>query len=252
MENYSKNERGAKHMDPKIFFKLSYGLYVVGSHKEGALKGALNGQIANTVFQITTEPATIAVSLNKNNLTNEFIAASKVFSVSVLPKSAPLDIIGHFGFKSGREIEKYESLSFKIGITRAPILMEHSIGYLEAEVINSLDVGTHTVFIGKVINSEVFNDEEPMTYAYYHQIKRGATPPAAPLPTPAPVKEEKEERKEVPAMQKYQCSVCGYIYDPAKGDPDSGIAPGTAFKDLPDNWVCPVCGVGKDQFESLS
>jgi len=235
-------------MDPKIFFKLSYGLYVVGSHKDDAI----NGQIANTVFQITNEPATIAVSLNKNNLTNEFVSASKVFSVSILPKSAPLDLIGHFGFKSGRDIDKFQSKSFKKGVTGSPVLLEHSTGFLEAEVISSLDVGTHTVFIGKVINSEVFNDEEPMTYAYYHQIKRGVTPPSAPLPTPALVKEEKTLKGVNIEMQKFKCTVCGYIYDPAKGDPDSGIAPGTAFNDLPDNWVCPVCGVGKDQFESLS
>jgi rubredoxin/flavin reductase (DIM6/NTAB) family NADH-FMN oxidoreductase RutF len=227
-------------MDPKIFFKLSYGLYVIGSHKEGTL----NGQIANTVFQISSEPATIAVSLNKNNLTNEFVKASKVFSVSVLPKSTDLTFIGHFGFKSGREIDKYQTIQFKKGVTGAPIQSEKSIGYLEAEVINSIDLETHTVFIGKVINSEVFNDDEPMTYAYYHQIKRGSAPPTAPLP----LKEEISENQE---MKKFQCTVCGYIYDPVLGDPDSGIAPGTAFENIPETWVCPVCGVTKDQFTAL-
>jgi rubredoxin/flavin reductase (DIM6/NTAB) family NADH-FMN oxidoreductase RutF len=244
MEKYANHERGFKQMDPKIFFKLSYGLYVIGSHKDGAL----NGQIANTVFQITNDPATVAVSLNKNNLTNEFVAASKVFSVTILPKSAPLDLIGHFGFKSGRDIDKFQAKSFKKGQTGSPVLLEHSAGYLEAEVISALDVGTHTVFIGKVINSEVFNDEEPMTYAYYHQMKRGATPPSAPMPVPAPV----EEKGGTPEMQKYKCLVCGYIYDPAQGDPNANIAPGTAFKDLPDTWTCPVCGVGKDQFEAVA
>ncbi|MDD2233531.1 MAG: flavin reductase [Desulfitobacteriaceae bacterium] len=225
-------------MDRKIFFKLSYGLYVIGSHKEGAF----NGQIANTVFQISSEPATIAVSLNKNNLTNEFVKTSKVFSVSVLPKSTDLAFIGHFGFKSGRDIDKYKTISNKRGITGAPVLLEKSIGYLEAEVINSIDSETHTVFIGKVINSEVFNDDEPMTYAYYHQIKRDSAPPPAPI---------KEQIREDQGMRKFQCTVCGYIYDPFLGDPDSGIAPGIAFENIPETWVCPVCGVTKDQFKAL-
>lgn len=227
-------------MDPKIFFKLSYGLYVIGSHKEGAL----NGQIANTVFQISSEPATIAVSLNKNNLTNEFVKISKVFSVSILPKSTDLAFIGHFGFKSGREIDKYQTIQFKKGVTGAPVLLEKSIGYLEAEVISSIDLETHTVFFGKVINSEVFNDDEPMTYAYYHQLKRGSVPPTAPAAL-------KDKKSEDPGLKKFQCTVCGYVYDPVLGDPDSGIAPGTAFENIPDTWVCPICGVTKDQFKDL-
>lgn len=234
-------------MDAKIFHKVSYGLYVIGSTKDGAF----NGQVANTFFQISAEPATVAISINKNNLTNEFIKASKVFSVSILPKSVPINFIGHFGFKSGRDMDKYQSLSYKKGVTGAPVLLENTVGYLEAEVISSLDVETHTIFIGKVIEAEVLSQEDPMTYAYYHQVKRGSVPPAA----PTYIKEEKnnetnfEEKKEENSVKKYVCSVCGYVYDPAQGDPDSGVAPGTAFEDIPEDWVCPVCGVGKDQFE---
>lgn len=236
-------------MDAKIFHKVSYGLYVIGSTKDGAF----NGQIANTVFQISSEPATVAISINKNNLTNEFIKASGVFSVSILPQSVPLSVIGHFGFKSGREVDKYQSLSYKKGVTGAPVLLENTVGYLEAEVISSLDVETHTLFIGKVIEAEVLSKEDPMTYAYYHQVKRGSTPPPAPTYIKEEAKDENkpEEKKEGTAMKKYECAVCGYVYDPAEGDPDSGIAPGTAFEDIPDDWVCPVCGVGKDQFEAV-
>jgi Rubredoxin len=242
MENILKKGEGLKSMDHKIFFKLSYGLYVIGSIKEGTF----NGQIANTVFQISSEPATIAVSLNKNNLTNEFVKASQVFSVSVLPKSADLAFIGHFGFKSGREIDKYQTIPNKKGMTGAPVLLEKSIGYLEAEVISSIDLETHTVFIGRVKNSEVFTDDEPMTYAYYHQLKRGSVPPT----TPAALNEN-EEISEDPGMKKFQCTVCGYVYDPVLGEPDSGIAPGTTFENIPDDWVCPTCGVTKDQFKAL-
>jgi len=236
-------------MDPKLFYKMSYGLYVIGSTKEGKY----NGQIANTVFQISAEPATVAVSINKKNLTHEFIEASQVFSAAILPKSVPLDFIGHFGFKSGRDIDKYQTVAFRTGETGAPLLLEQTLGYLEAQVIRTVDVETHTVFIGKVINAEVLSDEEPMTYAYYHQVKRGATPAAA--PTSIINRETKNnnmsEQKEDQKMRKYQCSVCGYVYDPAAGDPDSGIAPGTAFEDIPEDWVCPTCGVAKDQFEPV-
>lgn len=233
-------------MDSKIFHKFSYGLYVIGSTKAGKF----NGQIANTVFQISSEPVTVAISINKKNLTHEFIEASRTFSVSVLPKSTALNFIGHFGFKSGRDIDKYQSLTFKQGVTGAPILLENTVGYLEAEVIGRLDVETHTLFIGKVINSEVLNFEEPMTYAYYQQVKRGTTPATAPSHISVEkVNNKQDKKKEDNKMKKYQCSVCGYVYDPALGDPDSGIAPGTSFEDIPEDWVCPICGVSKDQFE---
>lgn len=235
-------------MDANIFRKLSYGLFIISS----TMDGKLNGQVANTAFQITAEPAMIAIGINKNNLTHQFISSSGVFTVSILPQSVPLDLIGHFGFKSGRDIEKFASVPFKLGETGAPYLAENSVGYLEARVVGSMDAETHTVFLGKVINAEVFSEEEPMTYAYYQLLKRGGVKPAEPV-AQAAVVEKKEEAKPVdPGMQKYQCPVCGYIYDPAVGDPDSGIAPGTAFADIPDDWVCPICGVSKDQFEPMA
>ncbi|NLW24966.1 MAG: High molecular weight rubredoxin [Clostridia bacterium] len=235
-----------RNIDTKAFHKLSYGLYVIGTVKNGRL----NGQIANTVFQISSAPATVAISINKNNLTNEFIRESKVFSVSVLENETPIGLIGNFGFKSGREVDKYKDISYKIGLNGTPILTEHTVASLEAVVIDIVEVETHTIFIGKVTNSEVFNNKEPMTYAYYHQVKKGQTPPTA----PTHIKQEKlnePQRKENDKMKKYECLVCGYIYDPAEGDPDSGIAPGTAFEDLPEDWVCPLCGAPKDQFEAI-
>lgn len=226
-------------MDHRALHKLSYGLYVVGSRKEDQL----NAQIANTVFQTTAEPPTIAVSINKNNLTYEFIKESKVFTVSVLSKDTPLSFIGHFGFKSGRDIDKLEGIKYEPGKTGVPLVFDHSLAYLEARVIQEVDVGTHTIFVGEVVGAEVGKEEgEPMTYAYYHQVKRGVVPKTAPTYI---------EEKEVEATKasKYECTVCGYIYDPELGDPDSGIKPGTLFEELPDDWVCPVCGAAKSEFE---
>jgi len=227
-------------MNPKTLYKISYGLYIVCSKKDTKF----NGQIANTVFQVTAEPIQIAVCLNKQNLTHEFIQESKVFTVSILSKQTPMKFIGHFGFKSGKELDKFKEVNYKIGITGVPIVLENTIGYLEAEAVGSLDVGTHTIFIGKIVEAEIIKNEEPMTYEYYHKVKGGISPKTAPT-----YLKEEAIQKEVSEMQKYKCTVCDYVYDPEKGDPDSGIKPGTPFEELPDTWVCPICGADKSAFE---
>jgi len=227
-------------MNLKALYKLGYGLYVVCSKKGGKL----NGQIANTVFQVCSEPPIIAVALNKQNLTNEFVSASKVFTVSILSQNTPLSFIGGFGFKSGREVDKLKGIGHKLGETGAPIVLDNTLAYLEVKVINQVEVGTHTIFIGEIVAADVVKEGEPMTYAYYHEVKRGTTPKTAPSYI--------EEKKEAAAkMSKYKCTVCGYIYDPELGDPDGGIKPGTPFEKIPDDWVCPVCGASKDQFEKV-
>ena len=229
-------------MNNKALWKISYGIYVVSSRKDSKF----NGQIANTVFQITSEPPTIAVSICKTNLTHEYITASKVFTVAILSQEAPMQFIGTFGFKCGRNIDKFKDVKYKVGVTGGLIVLDYSIGYLEAEVINSMDVGTHTIFVGKVVDAEITSDKEPMTYAYYHEIKGGKAPKSA----PTYIKED-TNKKEPVMSEKYKCTVCGYIYDPATGDPDSGIKPGTLFKDIPDDWVCPTCGADKSAFEKI-
>jgi len=226
-------------MELKALHKITYGLYVVTSAKEGKL----NGQIANTVFQITSEPPTMAVSINKQNLTHGFIYSSRVFAVSILSRDTPVRLIGNFGFKSGKDIDKFAQVHYKVGKTGAPIVMDNTLGYLEAQVINEINAGTHTVFIGKLVEAEIFRDGEPMTYAYYHEVKRGLTPESAPTYIK---KEEKVSR-----LAKYRCTVCGYIYDSEQGDPDGGIKPGTAFEEIPDDWVCPICGAAKSDFEKI-
>ncbi|MFV9644707.1 MAG: flavin reductase family protein [Desulfobacterales bacterium] len=163
-------------MDLKALYNISYGIYVVSSKKEDRI----NGQIANTVFQITSKPPTIAVSINKENLTYSFILESKLFTVSILSTETPMEFIGLFGFRSGREIDKFESIDYQVGVTGAPIVLENSIGYIETEVINILDVGTHVVFAGKVVDAQILKDGEPMIYAYYHKVKGGKAPKAAP------------------------------------------------------------------------
>ena len=224
-------------MDKKILYKISYGMYIVSSKKEGKF----NGQIANTIFQVTAEPPQISICINKENLTHQFIQESGLFTISILERDVPMEFIGHFGFKSGKEIEKFKDIDYKLGITGIPVVIQNCLGYLECEVTSSIDVGTHTAFIGKVVEAQVMRDGEPMTYAYYNQVKNGKSPKNAPTYI------EEKEIKSMPGniMAKYKCTVCGYIYDPAENN-------NIAFEDLPDDWLCPVCGVGKDKFEKIS
>jgi flavin reductase (DIM6/NTAB) family NADH-FMN oxidoreductase RutF/rubredoxin len=229
-------------MNTKALFTISYGMYVITSKKGEQI----NGQIANTVFQISSDPPTIAISINKNNLTGEFIRESKRFAISVLDQDTPLSLIGQFGFKSGRETDKFAGVPYKTTPDGTPYLTDHALAFIEARVIQDVDAGTHTIFIGVMTDADVLKDGTPMTYAYYHQVKRGTTPPSA--PTFVQKSEETEKKEANHDMPKYECSVCGYVYDPAEGDPEHGIAPGTAFDSLPDDWACPVCGAGKDGF----
>lgn len=163
-------------MNASALHKLSYGVYIVGSVKDGRY----NGQIANSVMQITSEPPVVAVSINRNNLTHEYITSSGVFSVSILCQAAPLPFIGGFGFKSGRDADKTKGVTYIVGETGAPVFTDHATAYFEGQVLQHVDVGTHTIFIGKVIAAEVLTEDPCMTYDYYHQVKRGTTPKSAP------------------------------------------------------------------------
>jgi rubredoxin/flavin reductase (DIM6/NTAB) family NADH-FMN oxidoreductase RutF len=227
-------------MNTKALYSLTYGLFIVSSVNNGKF----NGQVANTVIQICSEPQVIQVVINRNNLTHEYISASKAFSASILAKETPLNFIGAFGFKSGRDTDKFAGVNFRPGQTGAPLVMDNSLAYLEARVIDQKDVYTHTVFIGQLVDADVIKEGEPITYAYYQQVKRGTTPKSA----PSYMADKKEEKVK---MDKYKCEVCGYIYDPEKGDPDGGIKPGTKFADIPDDWTCPVCGAEKNQFKPI-
>jgi|TARA_B100000315_G_C14508215_1_gene555685 ferric-chelate reductase [NAD(P)H] len=163
-------------MNTKALFKLGYGVYVVTSKSNGRI----NGQITSTVFQVTSEAPTIAISINRHNLTHEFIKESRVFAASVLCEETPLTFIGTFGFKSGRDIDKFEGINFKLGETGAPIVLDNTVSYLEAKVTKELDVGTHTIFVGEVVNADMVEEHKScMTYDYYHQIKGGKVPKAA-------------------------------------------------------------------------
>lgn len=233
-----------RDIDPTALFKVTYGLYIVSScDGEKA-----TGLIANTVSQVTADPPRISVCIHKDNLTHDYIAKSGTFAVSVLDESALLKFIGIFGFNSGRKIDKIPKVCSRIGKTGCPVVTENALAVFEGRVVSTVDAGTHSIFIADLVEAETLKAGKPLTYAYYREHLRGKTPKNAPTYMPASASGAAEnERKENP-MQKYICDVCGYVYDPAEGDPDNGVAAGTPFEKLPNAWVCPICGAGKDQF----
>jgi len=221
-------------VNPNAFHKIGYGLYIVSS-RDGDKR---NGQIANTVFQVTSEPPKIAVALNKANLTHEMVQKGGVFGVSVLAQDTPLSFIGKFGFKSGREEDKFDGVKFQEGKLGVPLVLDHALALLEARVTQTLDVGSHTIFVAGVEDAIVLREGEAMTYAYYHLVKGGKEPKTAPV----------YHEDEAVNLPRYKCERCGYIYDPETGDPVGGIPPGTPFEEIPDTWVCPICGASKARF----
>lgn len=229
-------------MNTETFFKLSYGLYVVSS----AAGGRRSGYISNTVFQVTAEPPQFAVVCSKNNYTSELISASGRIGISVLKQQTSAEVISTFGYSSGREKDKFEKFNFMKRSGDLPILTDDTIAWFECEVAQVMDAGTHIIYITKVIDGAITDDtSEPLTYAWYRDVKKGKAPKNAPtyIKTEPAATDEKKEHYDT-----YKCPVCGYIYDPALGDTASNTRPGTSFESLPDTWTCPVCGIEKVEF----
>lgn len=192
----------------KITRKISLGMYV--------LTTSFGGCIVDAVSQISSsDNPLIAVSVMKNNYTNELLKKNNKFALSVLEKEVNPEIIKTFGFNSMRDINKFENVSTTEveGIN----VIDDSLGYMICEIVDMIDNDTHTLFIGRLIEGDIFNDKEAMTYTYYQ--------------------EHKDELLKVTTdngKTAWVCSICGYVY---YGDI------------LPDDFECPICGVGKDFFD---
>jgi flavin reductase (DIM6/NTAB) family NADH-FMN oxidoreductase RutF len=229
-------------MNIEAYYKITYGLYVVSS----VMNKKLNGYVSNTVFQVTAEPARFAIACSKNNHTAEMIQQSKVFSISALMQEARADIIGTFGYRSGKDTDKFAKFNFKTGKTGSPVLLDDTLAWFECKVVQTVDAGSHLLFIGEVVDGDLLDGAgEPLTYAYYREVKKGKAPKNAPTYIDA---EKLKNQVSADKPDKYYCTACGYIYDPALGDPEHGIPAGTRFEELPETWVCPVCGTEKADF----
>ena len=214
-------------INPFAFRKLSYGVYIIST-----LDGERpTGCTANSAMQITSEPASVAVSINHDNFTNSCIQKTGKFAVSILSEESDPKLIGTFGFQSGKDNDKFASVEYK---TKEGLpIVKDACAYMVCEVIDKLETETHTVFLGRVLDADLLKDGEAMTYAYYHNVIKGKSPKNA----PTYIKEEAEEK---PAAAKYVCGICGYVYD---GE--------TPFEELPDDYHCPVCGQPKSVFKKV-
>lgn len=205
-------------MDPKAMMKLSYGLFVLTA-KTGE---KINGCITNTAIQVTTEPNQIAFAVNKANLTHDMVKESGRFVISIISEKAEFSLFKHFGFQSGRDVDKFADFdSYKLTESGIPYITAGINAYLEGEVVSASDLGTHTLFVCKVTDMEVLTEDASATYAYYHaNIK----------PKPQEVKKT-EEGKVI-----WRCTICGYEYE---GDP------------IPDDFICPWCKHPASDFERV-
>ena len=212
-------------MNTRVFRNLSYGVYAVST-----LDGERNtGCIANSIVQITSSPATIAVSMNHDNYTNSCIAKTGKFAVSILSEESDAALIGRFGFQSGKDVNKFDGIDFSIK-EGLPVIND-SCGYIVCKVIDKMETSTHTVFLGEVVDCDTIGSSPAMTYAYYHNVVKGKSPKNAPTYLP-----EEDSTPEKTAAQ-WVCSICGYVYD--------GEIP---FEELPDTYTCPICKQGKEKF----
>ena len=220
LRHISSSEVRTIDMNNSAFRALSYGVYILSTWDNGRPTGCT----VNSVMQITSSPATIAVSVNKNNYTHDCILKSKKFAVSVLHEQSSPDIISVFGFSSGRDTDKFSKVDYAVK-GMMPVVA-NSTAYIVCDLEKTMETNTHTVFLGKVADADVLENKPPMTYAYYHNVVKGKTAKNAPSYI-----EEKTEKG------KWVCSVCGYVYD--------GEVP---FEELPDDFRCPVCKQPKSAF----
>lgn len=201
-------------MNEKAIFKLSYGLYVLTA-KDG---DKTNGCIINTAVQQTSSPLQVSITVNKQNYTHDMILKTRRCGVSALSTSAPFELIKHFGFQSGRTTEKFVNFPHNETPDGLPYLAYCSNAYLICEVTQTIDLGTHTMFIATVTDCDILSDEESMTYAYYHQNVKPAPPKAA------------EKTKG------WRCTICGYVHEE---------------EELPADFICPICKHGVSDFEKV-
>lgn len=192
----------------KITRKISQGMYVLTT-KDG-------GCIVDAVSQVSAgDNPLISVAVMKKNYTNELLHNTNKFALTLLGKNVNGEIINIFGLNSMRDINKFENIN-TISINDLKII-EDSLGYMICEIVDSIENETHTLFIGKLIEADVFSDEEPMSYIYYQEHKEDI------------VKVITKDGKVA-----WICTVCGYIY---YGDT------------LPNDFKCPICGVDESLFE---
>lgn len=204
-------------METNVLNKLTYGLYILSSKKGNKA----NGCIIDACVQVGVDPDRVLISVMNSNYTRKLIKDSDVFCVAVLDEDCPFELIKHFGYQSGKDIDKFEGMTTFDDINDVPCVLSHTCATISAKVIESINLGSHTLFIGKVKDMKLLSHKKPMTYAYYQEHV---------MP-----KQESDESGNRPIIG-WKCTVCSSIYNDAE---------------LPNDYTCPVCGHPADDFIPL-
>lgn len=202
-------------MDNKALYNLSYGVFVLGARNGDKI----NACITNTCIQVASDPVRIVISVLNKNFTCGMIKETCSFSLSVLDNTCTFDLIKHFGMQSGKDTDKFKDFAYKIDDSDCPYITEHVCSVLRCKVLSMEDLGTHTVFIAEVKDAVVTGSNPPLTYAEYQsKIK----------PKPE-INQEKE-------IVGWRCKICGFEI---------------MEKELPADYVCPLCGHPREDFEPI-
>lgn len=240
-------------------YKISYGLYVLTARENSRD----NGCIINTAQLVTTTPNRISVTVNKANLTHDMIVNTGIFNVNILTVDTPQSIFEHFGYQSGKNVDKFADAQYNDNFSENGVryLPKYINAYISGKVVQSIDLGTHTMFIADVTATKSFSDDDSVTYDYYQKnikpqpkvesggktkwvckicgyIYEGDKIPAdfvCPLCKHGASDFEKVEEK-IAEPTRYKCKICGYIYE---GD------------ELPEDFTCPICKRGAEDFEKI-
>ena len=199
-------------IDSKVLFDISYGLYVV-TVNDGVRDG---GCIVNTVTQLTSSPLKVAVCINRANYSHDVIKSTGKMNINCLSVKAPFALFEKFGFQSGRDAEKFKDITPSRSENGLAILPENITSFISLSVDSYTDLGTHGMFICTVTETGKINDDENMTYTYYHKNVK-----------PKPKTDKKRG---------YVCKICGYVYE---------------GEELPPDFICPLCKHGAEDFEAI-
>lgn len=229
-------------MDTKALRQFTYGLYLVTARDTD---GRAMGCVVNTGMQFTGNPYRVTVAVNKENATRGAIERSGRFALTCLTQDATMDLIGTFGFHSSTELDKFAGFETAETAAGVPYVKTAASSVIGCRVVAALEVGTHVLFVGEVEDAEVLDGgAEPLTYAYYHKVLKGTTPPKAsafiadePSSTSEPAPGAAPADKAVP-VHHFRCLLCGYVVE-------------TCDEELPEGFRCPMCGAGRDMFKKV-
>ena len=201
-------------MNTKALYNLTYGVYLMSANENGKD----NACIINTAVQVANNPTRISVAAIKGNLTHDMIVKTGKLNLSALSVDAPFSLFEHFGMKSGRDVDKFATFT---DVARSEngllYLTKYATAFLSLNVVESYDLGSHTLFIGELVDAETLENAENCTYGYYQTvIKASATKPVA--------------------KTGWRCTVCNHVYE---------------GENLPDDYICPICKHGKEDFEKI-